>query len=234
MVNVVCGPVQPFAKGPTVIVATTGTVPELIAVNDGIFPTPLSAKPMEGLLLLQTKVVPATGPLKLTAVVDAPLHTTWLATGFTLGVGLTVMVKVICGPVQPFAKGPTVMVATTGAIPELIARKDGIFPVPLEASPMDGVSLLQTKVVPATGPLKLTADVACPLHNTWLAMGLTDGVGFTVIVKVIGIPVHPVEEGVTVIVAVTGAAPRFVAVNDGISPVPVNGRPMEGVSLNQE
>jgi hypothetical protein len=44
-------------------------------------------------------------------------------------------------PVHPFAVGVTVMVAITGAVPLLVAVKDGIFPVPLAASPMDGVLL---------------------------------------------------------------------------------------------
>ena len=48
--KVLIGPVQfilPLAKvGVTVIVATTGVVPELVAVKEGIDPVPLAAKPM--------------------------------------------------------------------------------------------------------------------------------------------------------------------------------------------
>ena len=39
--------------------------------------------------------------------------------------------------------------------------------------------------------------------------------------------------GVTVMVAVTGAVPAFVAVNEGILPVPLAARPMEGVLFVQ-
>ena len=64
-----------------------------------------------------------------------------MLTALTVGVGYTVMVNDKGVPVHPFAVGVTVMVAITGAVPLLVAVKDGIFPVPLAASPMDGVLL---------------------------------------------------------------------------------------------
>ena len=42
----------------------------------------------------------ATLPVKLTAVVDSPTHTTSLPTAFTVGVGLIVMVNVSVFPGQ--------------------------------------------------------------------------------------------------------------------------------------
>ena len=91
--------------------------------------------------------MPATAPLKVTAVVLAPLQSTWLATASTVGVGFTVMVKVIGVPVQVTPalvySGVTVTVATTGALVLLVATKLPILPAPLAASPMDGVSLVQ-------------------------------------------------------------------------------------------
>jgi hypothetical protein len=53
------------------------------------------------------------------------------------------------------------------------------------------------------------------------------GVGLTVIVNVLGVPVHPLAEGVTVIVAVTGVAPVFVAAKELIFPVPFAPSPIE-------
>lgn len=53
------------------------------------------------------------------------------------------MVKVNGVPTHPFAAGVTVMEATTGAVPALVAVKEGMFPVPFAASPMDGVLLVQ-------------------------------------------------------------------------------------------
>ena len=76
-----------------------------------------------------------------------------------------------------------------------------------------------------------------PLHNTWFAIAFTVAVGLTVIVNVIAIPVQLtpplVNVGVTVIVAVTGDRPMFVAVNDGILPEPLAAIPIDGVLLIQ-
>jgi hypothetical protein len=47
-------PGTPFMKvGVTVIRATTGSVPEFMATNDGIFPVPLAPSPMLVVLLVQ-------------------------------------------------------------------------------------------------------------------------------------------------------------------------------------
>jgi hypothetical protein len=66
-----------------------------------------------------------------------------LAIGVTVGAGFTVIMNVIGAPVQPFAVGVTVIVATTGVVPALIAVNEGISPVPLAASPIDGVLFVQ-------------------------------------------------------------------------------------------
>ena len=56
MVNVCVAPVQPtdppVKSGVTVRVAITGVVSPLIAVNDGILPTPANGIPMDGVLLV--------------------------------------------------------------------------------------------------------------------------------------------------------------------------------------
>jgi hypothetical protein len=74
----------------------------------------------------------------------------------------------------------------------LVATKLAILPVPAAASPMDGVLLVQLNTVPATAPVNVTAAVDAPLHSVWLATAFTVGVGFTVIVNVIAVPVHVV------------------------------------------
>ena len=71
-----------------------------MAANEAILPVPLAARPMDGVLLVQLYTVPAVAPVKLIAVVEAPLQTTWLVTVFTVGTGFTVMVKVVGVPVQ--------------------------------------------------------------------------------------------------------------------------------------
>ena len=114
----------------------------MTAVKLGILPVPAAARPMPGWLLVQLNTVPATVPVKVTAVVADPLQRTWLATAFTVGVGFTVIVKLIGVPLQltpPLVyTGVTVIVAVTGAFVVLVAVKAGILPDPLAASPMLG------------------------------------------------------------------------------------------------
>ena len=67
-------PTQPLAVGVTVMVATSVEVVLLVATKEAMFPFPLAAKPIEGLLFDQLKVVPATGLLRLIAAVLSPLQ----------------------------------------------------------------------------------------------------------------------------------------------------------------
>lgn len=67
-------PVHPVAEVVIVMVAETGTVPLLVAVNAGISPVPFAANPMPGLLLTQVKVVPDTGPVIGVAGTASPLQ----------------------------------------------------------------------------------------------------------------------------------------------------------------
>jgi hypothetical protein len=136
-------PGQPAADGVTVIVAVTAVLVVLIAVNTGIFPFPLAAKPMDGLLLVQLNPVPLTAPVNDIAFVVDPLHKVWFAGCTTLGVGLTVIVNVCGAPGQPAADGVTVIVAVTVALVELVAVKAGIFPFPLAANPIEVLLLAQ-------------------------------------------------------------------------------------------
>ena len=153
----------------------------------------------------------------------------------TIGVGLTVMVNVVAVPVAvtpPLVKvGVTVIVATTGVVPVFTAVNTGRLPVPLAASPILDVLFVQLNTVPATAPLNATLACCEPLHTTWFATALTVGIGFTVIVNVLGVPatVKPPFEyvGVTVIVATTGAFVVFIAVKAAIvDPVPLAARPI--------
>ena len=185
------------------MVAVTGALLVLVAENDPIFPVPLAAKPIEGVLLTQLNTTllpppPLLGLVNAIAVVDVPLHNTWLVIAFTVAVGFTVMVKVVGVPTQLTAPlvnvGVTVIVATTGAVVALVAIKLGIFPVPLAAIPIDGALLVQLYVTvpPDAGLLKLIAAVDEPLHKTWLATEFTVAVGLTVIVNVVEAPVQVV------------------------------------------
>jgi hypothetical protein len=72
MVNVVGVPVHPFADGVTVIVAVIGEFVAFAAVNEGMLPAPLAARPIELLLFVHVKDVPLTGPDKLVAGAITP------------------------------------------------------------------------------------------------------------------------------------------------------------------
>ena len=82
------------------IVAVTGVVPVLIALNEAMLPVPLAASPIEVVLLVQLYTVPVTAPLNVTADVEEALHTVWLVTVLTVGVGFTVIVNEVDGPKQ--------------------------------------------------------------------------------------------------------------------------------------
>ena len=72
IVNVDSVPVQPFAVGVTLIVAVIGEAVALVAVNEGILPEPLAARPIDVLLFVQVNVVPLTGPDKLVIGATTP------------------------------------------------------------------------------------------------------------------------------------------------------------------
>lgn len=144
------------------------------------------------------------------------------------GVGLTVIANVLGIPGHPAADGVTVIVAITGVLPVLVAVKAFISPVPLAARPIDVLLFVQLKVVPVTAPVNVIEVVVEPLHNAWFTGWFTSGLGFTVIVNVLGVPGQPVgSDGVTVIVDVTGVLPVLVAGKAFIFPVPLAAKPIE-------
>ena len=67
-------PEQPNAFGGMVMIAQTGALEVLVAIKEGMFPTPEDARPMLLLLLVQVKEVEATVPIKFTKEVAEPLH----------------------------------------------------------------------------------------------------------------------------------------------------------------
>jgi hypothetical protein len=77
----------------------------------------------------------------------------------TVGVGLTVIVKVPTEPVQPLAVAVTDTVAVTGVVPLLVAVNAGMFPEPLVPKPTFAL-LVQANVAPVVALPKL---IAAPL-----------------------------------------------------------------------
>jgi hypothetical protein len=106
-----------------------------------------------------------------------------------------------------------------------------MLPEPVPARPIDVVLLLHAKVVPVVVLLNVNALWIVPLQSAWFPGTITLGVGFTVIVRFCDIPIHPFAVGLTVIVAVIGAAVLFVAVKAAILPAPVPASPIDIVLL---
>jgi hypothetical protein len=177
MVKDLTGPTQlipPLVNvGVTAIVATAGADPLLTPVNDAMLPVPEAARPIAVLLLVQLYVVvPAVAVVaKLTALLLAVLQITWLLIALTTPTGLTVIVKVLGVPAQVVVPvvtdGVTVIVATKGAVPLLVALKAAILPVPDAASPIAGVLLVQPydTVPEVILDVKFTGVVALPLQS---------------------------------------------------------------------
>jgi len=155
--------------------------------------------------------------------------------------GFTVMVNEVGVPLQVTAPlvncGVTVMVAVMGALVVLVVTKEAILPIPLAPSPMAGLSFTQLKTVPGTNPEKVTSEVEEPTQITCPITLSTVGMGLTVMVNKVGVPVQVtpelVKEGVTVMVAVTGALVVLLAVKAAMSPEPVAASPMEISELIQ-
>jgi hypothetical protein len=92
-------------------------------------------------------------------------------------------------------------------------------------------------MVPGTVPEKLTAAEEAWWQRTWFERLLTVGIGFTVMLKDLEIPVQvsPAleKDGITVMVAETGVVVVLIAWKEAISPVPLGGRPMDGFEFVQ-
>lgn len=67
-----------------------------------------------------------------------------------------------------------------------------------------------------------------------MAENVITGKGFTVIVKVDGVPTQELASGVTVIDDVTGCVPGLFAIKVGMSVVPFPASPMAVLELVQE
>ena len=96
MMKVIGVPEQLFALGVTLIVPAIGLVPALVATNEAILPVPPDPKPIAVFEFVQVNSVFATPKAleKLMAEVAVPSHIGNELTALTVGIGLTVIVKV--------------------------------------------------------------------------------------------------------------------------------------------
>ena len=178
------------------------------------------------------------------ALTESPLHLVIEVIGLTWAAGFTVTVKVFIVPTQArplFVKvGVTLIVATTGVVPELSAMNDGVIePLPDAPNPMLGVSFVHEYVVVPTVLVVVKIELTGLFAQTTDEIGWTTlAVGFTVILNVFGNPTQltppSVYVDVTTIVATCGIVVVLVAVNELIFPFPLAPSPILVLSLVQE
>jgi hypothetical protein len=85
-------PGQPATVGVTVMVLVTADAPAFVPVNEGTFPVPFAARPIEGSEFVQLKVPPTGLLVNAEAEIVAPLQTVMFDGTVTVGIGSTVIV----------------------------------------------------------------------------------------------------------------------------------------------
>ena len=133
MLKLVGIPLQPLEKGVITNLPVMGITELLVAVNVIELPAvePTKAIPILLLLFVQEKLVLLTiDPIK-GRVMSVPEHTILSVMVLMEGVGFTVMLKVLIGPLHPFEKGETVNTLTMGTLePPVLVVNARMLPVP--------------------------------------------------------------------------------------------------------
>ena len=174
---------------------------------------------------VHAKVTPLVGLVRSTEAVVSPLVINWLSSeNTTWGEGLTIILNVSESPSQLISlkvyTDVTVILPSIGAIVLLFATKLAISPVPVEGSPILGLSLTQEYVITPSSRFSVFASkteeksmsrVFSPLHRIWLGTVLIPTVGFTVTTTSNGFPSQPSVPtiGVIVYVSVAGKSVEF-------------------------
>ena len=132
--------------------------------------------------------------------------------------------------------GVTVTILVIGPFDKFVTVNEGILPEPVaDASPTAGLLFVQLYIVfGIVEPAKLIAWVTKPVQRAWLWMESTVGLGRICIEKLMDVPLHEFEIGVTVISELIGILKRLVALKVAIEPDPVKGSPMSALLFVQE
>ena len=137
-------PEQPLLKGVTVSNAEIGTLKTLVVVKLFIVPDPDKlANPMVVLLFVQLYWVPPTiEPVKEIGLLTTPEQNIADETGFTTGVGFTIMLSATGVPAQLFEKGVTNRLAGRGIPEKLVVVNAPIEPEPDNPIPINVLSFV--------------------------------------------------------------------------------------------
>ena len=171
-------------------------------------------------ITVQVNVVPLTLLVRVIKVAEPEQKVCEPGLAMTLGIGFTVTVTSTGDPVHPLADGVMVYTAVPGTVPAFVSVCAIDDPLPLEAPVTPVCTTVQINVELLTLLVRLIV-VAEPEQNVSEAgLAVTTGIGFTVTVTSIGIPVHPLAVGVIVYTAVPGTVPAFVRVCAIDEPLP--------------
>ena len=135
--------------------------------------------------------------------------------------------------------GVTCMLAVTGPVPALMAEKEDMLPVPVAASPMVVLELLQEYAVvpPVNGEVKAGMLTGWPWQRLMSEVGVTAPAGLTVMVNDWAVPGQLtrfwMKVGVTAMVAANGLVVVFCPLKPGRLPEPEAAKPMAGMLLAQ-
>ena len=133
------------------------------------------------------------------------------------------MLKLVGIPLQPLENGVITILPVMGIFELLVAENVIELPAvePTAAIPIPLLSLVQEKMVLLTTDPFKGRVMSEPEHTVLSVMVLMEGVGFTVMLKVLIGPLHPFEKGETVNTLTMGTLePPVLVVNARMSPVP--------------
>jgi hypothetical protein len=142
-----------------------------------------------------------------------------------LGALLTVTLKVTGAPTHAPCEGVAVMVEIVCVVTWL-AVKVGIVPDPEAPIPVAVLLLVQATVPVGLLVVQVIGGTVAPSQKTEEAGVVIVGAGFTIMLKLLAVPLQVPRCGTTEIVAVTAVAPLFVATKDGNPPFPEAAKPM--------
>jgi hypothetical protein len=135
--------------------------------------------------------------------------------------------------IHPFKFAFTLIIPIIGAVVELIAVKEGIFPEPPAAKPIAVFEFVQEYKELAGVLEKTIGTVAVFAHKVRLLTAFKTGFGLTVIVKLAALLVQPFTVAVALIEATLGTEDELVAVKEGIFPVPLAANPIVEFEFTQ-
>lgn len=178
--------------------AVPAEAPELERIWAILLLLPAEAPLTPDCTTVHENVVPVTDDVKEILVVTPLQIVCDEGVAFTFGIGLTVTVVLTAVPEHPLAVGVMVYVAVPWLDPELVRIWAILLPLPAVAPVTPDCVTVQLNVVPATPDVRFM-DVGFPLQIVCAeGVAVTFGIGLTVIVTVIGLPMQVFAVGVIV------------------------------------